>query len=631
MVQTPAHARIVKFAVFVVDLETGELYKAGVRQKVTGQPFEVLRLLLEHPQQIVTREELQQRIWPKDTFVDYDLALRKAITRLRDVLGDSAESPRFIETIPRRGYRFIASLSAEGEPIATGERTAATGSRSRLRFQISVAAGVGAVLVVGAVFAFAPSIRHRLFGPALSSQIRSIAVLPLANLSADPAQEYFSDGMTDALITDLAQIGSVKVISRTSSMQYKQTKKSLPQIARELNVDGVVEGTVQRSGDRVRITVQLIHASSDTHIWASSYERDMRDVLVLERDVTDDVARQVQVRLTTENQAKTPRPVKPEALDAYLQGNYYLNRYGKGGGGEEKARAAEYFQQAIAADPNFAPAYKGLADAHYAAWPSSEDAAIVINTTNRALELDPNFADARVILAEIKFFHDWDFRGGEQEVRRAIALSPNSAGAHAELCALLYFMGRTDEALRECRASQELDPTGDHQRDADTLYWAGQDDKAIALVQMLLQTDPDDGFLHHALYRYYARKGMLNEAGQEAAQVLALFGDPDGAARVRHALLAAGGRGALRQFAREGEHWIDTKRVYVPGNLAAAYAILGDKDRAFHWLEEAYKHHDLRWLTTDIPLESLKSERMFDSLRSDPRYDDLVRRIGLPQ
>jgi TolB-like protein/DNA-binding winged helix-turn-helix (wHTH) protein/Flp pilus assembly protein TadD len=628
MAPTPTQSRILKFATFEVDLAARELRKSGMRQKLSGQPFEVLRALLERPGQIVTREELQHRIWPGNTFVDYDLALRKAITRLREVLGDSSESPRFIETIPRRGYRFIALLGASSDGTVLGVPAQDAHPRRGLRIGITMSV-VAAVL--GAVLVFVPSARRWIFGEAATPRIRSLAVLPLENLSTDPAQEYFSDGMTDALITDLAQIGGVKVISRTSTIQYKRTRKSLPEIARDLNVDGVVEGTVQRSGDRVRITVQLIHASSDTHIWASSYERDMRDVLALERNVTEDVARQVQARLAGETQAQAPRPVKPEALEAYLQGNYYLNRYGKGGGGEEKVRAAEYFQQAIVAGPNFAPAYKGLADAHYSAWPSNQDAAIAITATNRALELDPNFADARVILAEIKFFHDWDFRGGEQEIRRALALSPNSAGAHTELCAYLYFMGRKDEALRECRVSQELDPTGDHQRDADTLYWAGEDDRAIALVQMLLQTDPDDGFLHHALYRYYSRRGMYKEAATEAERVLALFGDPDGSTRVHRALINSGGRAALQQVARELEQWIHTKRAYVPGNLAAVYAILDDKDRAFYWLEEAYKHHDLRWLTTDIPLESLKSERMFDSLRSDPRYDDLVRRIGLPQ
>jgi len=626
MEQTPVQSRIIKFGIFEVALESGELYKAGVRQKVTGQPFEVLRLLLEHPQQIVTREELQHHIWPKDTFVDYDLALRKAITRLREVLGDSAESPRFIETIPRRGYRFIAPLNASSDGAVVGVPAQDAHPRG-LRTGIAM---VLVVAVLGAVLALVLSARHRIFGESAALQIRSLAVLPLESLSAEPAQEYFSDGLTDALITDLAQIGGVKVISRTSTVQYKRTKKGLPEIARELNVDGIVEGTVQRSGDRVRITVQLIHASSDTHIWASSYERDMRDVLVLERDVTEDVARHIQARLTTETRTQVPRPVKPEALEAYLQGNYYLNRYGKGGGGEEKARAAVYFQQAIAADPNFAPAYKGLADAHYSSWPSSQDVQIVINATNRALELDPKFADARVILAEIKFFHDWDFRGAEQEVRRAITQNPSSAGAHTELCMYLYFLGRTNDALRECRVSQELDPTGDHQRDADTLYWAGEDDRAIALAQMLLQTDPDDGFLHHALCRYYSRKGMYKEAGQEAERVLALFGDHDGAARVHHALVTSGGQAALRECARELEHWIKTQRAYVPGNVAAFYAVLGDNDRAFYWLEDAYKHHDLAWLTTDIPLESLKSERMFDSLRSDPRYADLLSRMELP-
>ena len=629
--QARAQSRIVKFGIFAADLEAGELYKGGLRQKVTGQPFEVLRLLLEHPQQIVTREELRQRIWPQDTFVDYDLALRKAITRLRDVLGDSAESPRFIETIPRKGYRFIAQLNVYGESATAAEVPSAKQAWWR-GLPRAIAVLIGVVVILGIILALSPSLRHQLLGRATAPHIRSLAVLPLENLSTDPTQEYFSDGMTDALITDLAQMGELKVISRTSTMQYKQTKKSLPQIARELNVDGIVEGTVQRSGDRVRITAQLIHGPSDKHLWANSYERDMRDIFALEHDVAEDIARQIQVRLTSESLAlrTQPQPVRPAALEAYLQGRYHLDRFGKGSGDEEKTKAAEYFQQAIDADPKFALAYKGLADSHYSAWPTSQDAAIVISATRRALELDPNFADARVILADVKFFHDWDFRGGEEEVRRALALSPSNATVHSELCAFLYFTGRSDEALRECRISQELDP-GDHQLDVDTLYWAGKDDQAIALARMLLQTNPDDGFLHHALYRYYARKGMYKEASQEAERSLDLFGDPDGAARVRQALATSGGRAGLRQFAHELEHWIITKRAYVPGNTAATYAILGDKNRAFHWLEDAYKHHDLRWLTTDIPLESLKSEPMFDSLHSDPRFKDLLRRIGLAQ
>lgn len=272
---TPTQSRILRFAVFEVDLEGGELRKSGMRQKLAGQPFEV-GALLERPGEIVTREELQQRIWPEHTFVDYDLALRKAITRLREVLGDSAEGPRFIETVPRKGYRFIAPLKTNGALATLTELPTTEAPRPRRNLRVGILLVIGTIALLLAALGFMPSDSwHRLSGKATTPQIRSIAVLPLQNLSSDPDQEYFSDGLTDALITELAQLGSVKVISRTSSMQYKQTRKSLPEIARELDVEGIIEGTVQRSADHVRITAQLIHGPSDKHLWASSYERDI--------------------------------------------------------------------------------------------------------------------------------------------------------------------------------------------------------------------------------------------------------------------------------------------------------------------------------------------------------------------
>jgi len=642
MIQEPPSSRGwaaggVRFSGFEVDFRNGEIRKNGSRIRLQDQPFRILQILLEHPGELVTREELQRQIWPADTFVDFEKGLNNAIKRLRDALGDSAEQPRFIETHPKRGYRFIGSATAiEGtvraEAVANGKAVTLTRVPAPYR-QLAI----GTILFLAFVVIFfgldVGGLRQRLWVKGDSPVIHSLAVIPLANLSNDPNQEYFSDGMTDALITDLAQIGSLKVISRTSSMQYKQSKKSLPEIARELNVDGIIEGTVQHSGDRVRITAQLIYGPADKHLWANSYERDIRDVFGLERTVTEDIGRQIQAHLATEKQPTLaqPRPVNPEALEAYLQGNYRLNGFGKGSGDDEKKNAGEYFQHAIDVDPNFVPAYKGLADSHSdLMWPSSQDAGIVTKATKRALELDPNSADARVKLGDIKFSRDWDFSGAEEEYRRAMALSPNNANVHTTLCIFLYAMERRDEAGRECQISQELDPTGDHRRDVDALYWAGKDDRAIQFAQTLLKTDPNDGFLHHALYRYYARKGMYKEASQEAETTLALFGDLDGALHVQNALVASGDRAALRQVARELEHWISTAQGYFPVNVAAVCAILDDKDRAFYWLEDAYKHHDRAWLTTDMSLESLKSERMFDSLRSDPRFKDLVRRVGLP-
>jgi TolB-like protein/DNA-binding winged helix-turn-helix (wHTH) protein len=431
-VVTRTQSRILRFAVFEIDLESGELRKSGMRQKLGGQPFEVLRLLLEHPQQIVTREELQQHIWPKDTFVDYDVALRKSITRLREVLGDSAESPRFIETVPRRGYRFVASVSEGRDADVITELPSSKRGWPRPRFRVRIVLGLGAAALPLALWGF---LHHKSVGRGSVTnappEIHSLAVLPLQNLSNEPAQEYFSEGMTDALITDLAQISSLKVISRTSSIQYKQTKKSLPEIARELNVDGIVEGTVQRSGDRVRITAQLIHGSSDKHLWAASYERDTRDVFALQRDVAEDIVRHVQERLLRADSllVAQPRRVDAKALEAYLQGNFHLNGYGKGSGDEERRTAAQYFQQVIDADPTFAAAYNGLANAHRGLlWPTRQDAEIAKQAAERAVALNPNFSEAHRTLGGINFAA-WNWQRAEEEYRRAITLNPNNAYA----------------------------------------------------------------------------------------------------------------------------------------------------------------------------------------------------------
>jgi TolB-like protein/DNA-binding winged helix-turn-helix (wHTH) protein/tetratricopeptide (TPR) repeat protein len=632
MVATPTQSRILKFALFEVDLEAGELRKSGMRQKFAGQPFQVLQLLLEHPHEIVTREELQQRIWPKDTFVDYDLALRKAIARLREALGDSAESPRFIETIPRRGYRFIGSLhGANGDSVADMALVAALAlATSRLRYRALTLTVLGILFAGGSVFGLdIGGLRSRLLLKLYPPTIHSLAVLPLQNLSDDPGQEYFSDGMTDALITDLAQIGSLKVISRTSVMHYKKTDKTLPQIARELNVDGIIEGTVQHSGDRVRITAQLVHGPSDKHLWANSYERDMRDVFALERDVTEDIARQIQARLTRPGQRPSaePRLVDPNVLEAYLQGNYHLSRYGEGSGQEEQKKGAEYFQQAIGADPNFAPAYVGLASAHKELLlGSSVDVAIRKKSLERAVELDPNDSDARAWSGFLKWQPFLNWRGAEGEFRRAISLSPNNAYAHHLLGLLLVTLGRVNEGLRECQIAQQLDPT--HNQRSVALYLARDYESSIATLRTTLQGEPNNGDLHCLLFQNYTKKEMHKEAVQELEQCISLFGEPKAAAHVGHAYAVAGHRGAIRQWAKELEHLQATNRAFLPGNLATAYTILGDKDRAFYWLEQAYEHREM--VSIDGGVFFLSAEPMYDPLRSDPRFKDLLRRVGLP-
>jgi TolB-like protein/DNA-binding winged helix-turn-helix (wHTH) protein len=630
----PSHG-VIRFNAFEVDLRGGEVRKHGFKIRLQDQPFHVLQILLEHPGELVAREELQRQIWPADTFVDFEKGLNNAIKRLRDALGDSAEQPRFIETHSRRGYRFIGSITAgngagrteEGSP--TGEIGVPARSRPLYR-----RLAIGAVLFLAFVATLfgldVGGVRHRWMIRASSPAIHSLAVLPLANLSNDPNQEYLSDGMTDALITDLAQVGSLKVISRTSSMQYKQTKKSLPEIARELNVDGIVEGTVQRSGDRVRITAQLIHGPSDKHLWAKSYERDLREVFALQRDVAEDVANQVQARLMTREQAlpslSARRLVDPQVLDAYIQGNYHLNGRGRGGGDEEERTALAYFQHAIDLDPNFASAYIGVAQAYaYLSRVDPEDLARWRRAAEKAVELDPSSSDAMLIVGATKA-QAWDWHGAEEDYRRALALNPNNAGAHDFLGGIYDEFGRLEEGWKEFQIAQELDPNQDHL--ADPLYIRSQFDRAIEIRQRFALRDPGWGYNYYALAMNYAQKGMFKEFAVEMGKAASLFGMPEVASRLQHAYDQSGGQGVLRQWAEDLEHFAAAKEIYMPGDLAELYAALGDRDRAFYWLEEYRQHHDLATAEPSTTCD-FKTNPWFAPIRSDPRFSEFLRRVGL--
>jgi TolB-like protein/DNA-binding winged helix-turn-helix (wHTH) protein/tetratricopeptide (TPR) repeat protein len=624
---------LVRFGPFELDTSAGRLFKSGLLIKLQPQPFRVLLLLIERPGEVVTREEIHQDVWGDSTFVDFERGINFAINQIRGALCDDAEKPRYVETIPRRGYRFIGSLiAAECDTLAEIASPGAGASATpQLRFRALALTAVGLLLAGISVFGLdIGDLRSRLMLKLKPPTIHSLAVLPLSNLSNDPNQEYFSDGMTDALITDLAQIDSVKVISRTSSMQYKQTKKSLPEIARELNVDGIIEGTVQRSGDRVRITAQLIYGPADKHMWANSYERDMRDVFALERDVTEDIARRIQARITSNKDTETtqPRPIDPRALEAYLQGKYHLGKQGSGFGDEESRKAAEYFQQAIAADPSFTPAYSGLSMAHRnRLLESSEDVAISRKTAEKALEIDPNHSAGRVGLAVMKWMPDLDWRGAEEDLRQAVALEPNGATAHSALCGLLVVLGHVDEGLRECRIAERVDPFDEDS--AAGLYMGRDYDGSIAMLRMMLQRDPKDGLAHCNIFQDYVMKGMHKESIQELGQCFTLYGQPEVAANIQHAFEASGYDEAIRQWAREMEHLYATHQAFLPGSLAQAYTILGDKDRAFYWLGQAYEHREM--VGSDEGIFYLSAEPLYDPLRSDPRFKGLLRRVGLPQ
>jgi TolB-like protein/DNA-binding winged helix-turn-helix (wHTH) protein len=336
-----------RFADFEFDPTSGELRKDGLKVRLQEQPFQILTLLLKRPGEVVTREQVRQALWPGDTFVDFDVGLNSAVKRLRDALSDSADSPRFVETLPRRGYRFIAPLEPPPEALPAMPETPPRPTlppRSRLRSWGGASAVVATVALVAGLIA--TGTWPRLRGQLASAPIRSLAVLPFENLTGDTEQDYFVDGMTDAVITDLAQVRALRVISRTSVTQYKLAKKALPRIADELGVDAVVEGTVSRSGDRVRVTAQLIQAATDRHLWAQSYDRELRDVLGLQTEVAAAIAQAIQVKLQPDEKrrmTRTQAPVRPEAYEAYLKGRFYWSKRSA----ESSLKAVGYFQQAI--------------------------------------------------------------------------------------------------------------------------------------------------------------------------------------------------------------------------------------------------------------------------------------------
>jgi len=450
-------ARVLRFDTFELDLRAGELHKRGVKLRLQGQPVQLLTILLQSAGSVVTREELRSQLWPADTFVDFDHSLHNAIGRIREALGDSAEIPRYIETLPRRGYRFIAPVEEVQAPRiseANGNKTREgvavappTARQSKTRAALALT-----LLILAATGSAFWLVRAVSRPTSAAPRLRSIAVLPLENLSGDPSQEYFADGMTEELITDLAKVSALRVISRTSVMGYKGTKKGLPEIAKELNVDGIVEGSVMRSGNRVRITAQLLHAPTDKHLWAEAYERDLGDVLRLQNEVAQAIAQQVRAQLTPQQQARfrSAGSVNPDAYEAYLRGRYYLsNQFTMG---QPLNTAKSYFEESIRKDPDFALAYSGLADSYvYLAFfrQLSPEAAYkpAKEALRKALELDDSIGEAHDTLGQLSWRFEWNWNAAEPEFNHAIALAPSYSCAHEDRAVYLSFIGRRAEAL----------------------------------------------------------------------------------------------------------------------------------------------------------------------------------------
>jgi len=594
----------------------------------------VLVCLADHAGEPVAKEKLLQTIWP-DTFVT-DGVLIRSISELRRVFEDEAKDSRFIQTIPKRGYRLVAPFApvsgADAGPISTAT-VAGSGSATHMPRWIRIAAvAAGTALLIGGFVAW---MRTGASGWLSSTNgqavIHSLAVLPLQNLSGDPSQEYFADAMTEELITELSRISALDVISRTSVMQYKESKKSLPEIARELHADAVVEGSIVRSGNRVRITAQLIHAAKDTNVWAQTYDRDLRDVLTLQSAVANAIASEIQVKVTPEEQAKLKsiRPVNPKALDAYVEARFHLDKairmdyyYGKQQALEvELDKAASYLDKAIHEDPNYIPAYvayfetvDGSNNAHLDRLPKANDALM------KALQMDETNVEVHLAMAGLLMQYEYNWPGAEKEYRRALELGPKAAEAHAQYANYLDDIGRTTEAAKERNLAQALDPSHDYFADAGVHRMGNTVDEDRKALD---EKAPDDPYALAVMGKEYAIAGRFRESVEIWERSLALYGWKDFVNVLRRTDQKRDAKLALAAWMRAAEEY-DKRHGNMPVvAMAFTYSSLGNKDRAFAWLDKAVEQRS--WM-----IIYLKVDPVWDPLRSDPRFGALLRRVGLP-
>jgi TolB-like protein/DNA-binding winged helix-turn-helix (wHTH) protein/Tfp pilus assembly protein PilF len=648
------HPRKIRFAAFEVDLQSCGLFKHGIRIKLQDQPFKILALLLERPGVLVLREELRNELWSEDTFVDFDAGLNAAIRRLRDALNDSADEPRYIETLPRHGYRFIASVETvpdpKLEPSEDASHQAALATRAqesafvpphfpefgapmlaRKRMPWTWALAVAIAFVLAAVTVpLAPAWRARLFSTHAATGIHSVAVLPLQNLSGDPNQEYFADGMTDALITDLAQSKSLRVISRSSTMHYKGTQKRLSEIAKELNVSAVVEGAVVRSGDRVRVDAQLIRADNDQHLWAKSYDRKISDVLSLQADVAQAIAAEIAIKLSPEDLSRlgaTKQVVTPKVYEAYLRGRYFSGQFSEDG----LKKGVAYFQEAIRLDPNYAPAYAGLADAYSAIGFRFNDIdhpeLLAIEAARRAISLDDSLAEAHAAFGWVLHRHMQDWTGAEKEYQRAIQLNPNYATAHHHYGLFRRGIGQEDLACAEFQLAHELDPLGPSITSglARCVYRAGHFEEAVQMMKDILEIDPTNSDALWALGEFYERKGMFPEAIEQYQKGVELTH--------RNFIFVALLSSAYAGWGKKAE----AEKLHEE-------LIQGEEDKwisAIFHLRMGQKELAIRELTEDDancgpgtcgPAASLYvSEWRFDPVRSDPRFQAILKKFNYPE
>ncbi len=616
---------LLRFGIFEVDPLAGELRKEGIKIKLQDQPFRVLLMLLDRPDELVTREQIQQKLWPGNTFVDFERGMNRAINKLREALLDDAASPRFIETLPRRGYRFLVPVMRETAHIPDLVPFHAVPPAKLIRLSALVKDSTGKLLAgaLGLVALIAAGIFNRVLPIVTREPIRSVAVLPLENLSRNAAEDYFADGLTDALITDIAKIRSLRVISRTSIIRYKGPLKSLHQIAKELNVDAVVEGTVVHSAQRVRVTAQLIRTRDDRHLWSETYERDSGDIVRIQDEVAEAIADQIRGKLATHGQAGARR-VNPQAYEAYLQGSHFGNMVRSA----DLTKSIELLQQAIQLDPLYAEAYAGLSHSYYVLgmlgfWPAADAYSQARAAAIKALQLNDTIAEAHNTLAEVEKGYEWDWQGAEAEYKRTFELNPSYSTAHAGYADYLTKMGRYDEGIAEANRARDLDPISASSLTSlgRILYRARRYDKAIAACKKARELDPNYANSLWWMALSYEQNHDFIEAVATARTAVNLSDSPTYKAVLAHACARAGDRTSATRTLDELKT-LSKQRYVSPVDLATVYAGLGDRDAAFEWLEHAYRERTMR--VQELP------DPMFDSLHIDPRYRDLMRRLGLP-
>ena len=627
------------FGEFTLDQSSYRLQRGERLLRVEKLPMELLILLLRRSGELVTREEIAEHLWGKDVFLDVDHGINTAIRKVRAVLRDDPDHPRFLETVVGKGYRFAASVTCTNgttnpmPPLAAPSQASSSptplsdkdgAAFVRLRVLLGIVAFL--VLLVAAWMLRHPAHAIRASEPA----IRSLAVLPLKNLSGDPSQEYFADGMTEELIGRLSNIPGLRVISRTSAMRFKDTRQSVPEIARTLRVDAIVEGSVLREGSQVRVNVQLIRAATDEHIWADEYQREYRSILVLQEEIAQTIARQIKITLSPQQQMSLAdtRELDPEAHEDYLKGRYYLNQRTE----DALARSIDYFQHAVARDPAYALAYSGLADAcallgFRGGLPSKEAFSRAKAAALKAVALDDALAEPHASLAFIAETQEWNWATAEREYKRALELNPGNARAHHWYAGYLTYVGRLDEGIAEEKRARELDPVSLPVNNAlaGRLLVAGRYQEAMEQIQITLQLDPHFAPAHQTLGWAYLHQGKRKQAIAEFQKAVQLSGsqDTDLLLDLGFAQAAAGNREEARRILAQIKA-LYARGLAPSGAIAILYGALGEPNRAFAWLNKAYLERDPELTYIKVP------NRRFEPLRQDPRFQQLVRRMGLP-